>query len=48
MRVTENGYGGWSLNRGGLVKYPLILAPHDMSDENDWVATEAENALLWQ
>lgn len=34
LRVKENSYGGGSLDRGGLVNDPLLLAPNDMSDEN--------------
>jgi len=34
MCVTENGYGGGSLDRGGLANDPLLLTPNDMSGEN--------------
>jgi len=34
MCVTENGYGGGSLDRGGIANDPLLLAPNDLSGEN--------------
>jgi len=33
MRVTENGYGGGSLDRGNLANNPLFLAPNGMSSQ---------------
>jgi len=46
MRVTENGYGGGSLDRGRLANDPLLLAPNDLSNENGWVATVVKNGLM--
>jgi len=34
MRVTENAYGGGSLDRGSVTKNTVLLAPIDLSDEN--------------
>jgi len=54
--VTENDYGGDARNRKRLrwrivgpwrlANDPLLIAPNDMSSENGWVATVAENALV--
>ena len=45
-RVTEHGYNGGSLDRGGLAIDPLLLAPNDLSGSNSLVATVVENAPM--